>query len=439
MAHNVIVNPRLDFFTEAAINASNTDFTIASYDPIYAVVPDNPITFVINGDTSFINLSESLLRFKIKVVQQNGDNLNENVNGHVALSNFAFASVFKSVKVKLNGFEVTPRNDLYPYKAYIDQCFSSSPNSVYKNALVGWDSNAGVAENVVNADNPAFGRRAAKCNQSHLQEFLGRPFVDLFKCSRNILPHVKLEVTLYPNPHTFVIHHDNNEHVRNQNLQYRLSDVQLFIRKEVVASTTAIPIESRLFTTPAKYLYPVSTMKHYHIVNGSFTFRADDLFQNMTPVKLMATFVHTESFAGSYRRDPFWFSPTENIESIEFFKNGAKIGHQRAIDINLAENSSDIYLNYNDLLNAAGTNNPSEGIIFPPESMRLGNFFTAVDCTPDGEDMLSYRYLTSPGNISVYVKFRQALPHGLDFLIYAVFHETLQITKDRSVTTCAVI
>ena len=65
----IIINPRLDLFTEPEINYSNKDYTVVSYDPIYAVVPDNTITFVINGDTSFINLSESLLRFKIKVVQ----------------------------------------------------------------------------------------------------------------------------------------------------------------------------------------------------------------------------------------------------------------------------------------------------------------------------------------------------------------------------------
>lgn len=439
MVDKLIVNPRLDLFKDALVNMSNRDFTIASYDPIYAVVPDNPITFIVNGDTSFLNLSESLLRFKIKVVQQNGNDLTADMNGHVALSNFAFGSAFKSVKVKLNGCEVTPRSDLYAYKAYIDQLFSTTPNSVYKNTLVGWDSNAGVAENVVNADNPAFARRAAKCNLSHLQEFVGRPFVDIFKCSRNILPKVNLEVTLYPNPHAFVIHHDNSEHVQNQNFQFRLSDVQLFMRKEEVEPNTYMPIQKRLQTTSAKYLYPVSTIKHYHIVNGSYTFRADDLFQNRTPVKLLATFMHTESFAGDYRRDPFYLSPTEHIESIEFFKNGVKLGHQRPIDINLAANSSDLYMSYIDILNATGNREPSEGLNFSPEYLRLGNYFAAVDCTPDGEDNLSHKYPTTSGNISVYVKFRHALPHGLDFLIYAVFHETVEITESRLVTTSTVI
>ena len=73
--------------------------------------------------TSFINLSESLLRFKIKVVQNNGTPLTADMNGHVALSNFAFASVFKSIKVKINGYDITPRSDLYAYKAYIDHLY----------------------------------------------------------------------------------------------------------------------------------------------------------------------------------------------------------------------------------------------------------------------------------------------------------------------------
>ena len=439
MAASLVINPRLDLFKEAPINVSNIDFTIASYDPIYAVVPDNPITFVVNGDTSFLNLSETLLRFKIKIVQNNGNDLTEGMNNHIALSNFAFASVFKSVKVKVNGCEVTPRSDLYAYKSYIEQLFSTSPNSVHKDMLVGWDSNAGHVQDDVADTNPAFARRAAKCNLSRIQELVGRPFVDLFKCSRNILPLVKLEVTLYPNNSAFVIHHDNDVNVRNINFQFRLSDVQLFIRKEEVAPNTSMPIEKRLQSAPAKYLYPVSTIKQHHIIQGSYQFRADDLFQNMAPVKLLATFVHTESFAGSYRRDPFWFSPTEHIESIEFFKNGVKLGHQRPIEINLAANNSDIFLHYIDLLNASGTNFPSEGLNFSSESMRLGNFFVAVDCTPDGADGLPHRYPMSPGNISAYVKFRGPLAHDLDFLVYAVFNETLQINSSRQVTTSTVI
>ena len=436
---SIITNSRLDLFQEVPINFSNTDYTISSYDPIYAVVPDNPITFVINGDTSFINLSETLLRFKIKIVQHDGTPLAANMANHIALSNFAFASVFKSVKVKINGYDITPRSDLYAYKAYIEQLFSSTPSSNHKNSLVGWESNAGYAQDDVTEANPAFGRRAAKCNLSRLQEFVGRPFVDLFKCSRNILPNVKLEVTLYPNPGAFVIHHDNNVNVRNNNFQYRLSDVQLFLRKENVSQITLMPIEKRLLTTPANYCYSVSTIKQHHIVTGSYQFRADDLFQNRSPVKLLATFVHTESFAGNYRRDPYWLSPTEHIESIEFFKNGVKLGHQRPVEINLTENNSDSFLHYNDLLKVSGTELPSEGLSFSPESMRLGNFFVGVDCTPDGADAAPYRYPVSPGNISVYVKFRHALAHDLDFLIYAVFDETLSITSHRLVSTSTVM
>ena len=440
MATNFVINPRLDLFKQAPINFSNKGYTISSYDPIYAVVPENPITFVVNGDSQYMNLSESLLRFKIKVVQNNGDPLTEAMNGHIALSNFAFASVFKSVKVKINGYDITPRSDMYAYKAYIEQLFSSSPNSVHKDSLVGWDSNAGHAQDDVTAANPAFGRRAAKCNESRLQELVGLPFVDLFKCPRNILPGVKLEITLYPNPHAFVIQHDDTPQVTNNFFQYRLSDVQLFLRKEEVTPDTHMVIAERLEKIPAIYYYPTSSIKQHHIVTGSYQFRADDLFQNRTPVKLLATFVHTEAFAGNYIRDPFWFSPTENIESIEFFKNGVKLGHQRPIQIDLKVNNSDTYLHYIDLLNtSAWAEQETEGLNFSPESMRLGNFFVGVDCTPDGADATPHRYPVSPGNISVYVKFKAALAHDLDFLIYAVFDETLSINKHSQVSTSVVM
>ena len=434
-SENIAINLRLDLFSTPLINISNTKFAIQTYDPIHAVNVDAPIIFVIPGDTDYINLQESFFRFKIKLVQQNGANLAADMDGHASFVNNIFGSLFKTVKCRLNGHKITPSDDLYAYKSYIETLFSASSDSSTKLPMQGWRANTGGVNDTTNAGNPAFGTRATLCNRSRAREYFGRPFIDLFKNKKNILPHVRIELIFYMNPPPFVIQHDSDATVAGNLLKYVISDVQLFIRKETVSPNTFEPIEKRLSSTPAKYFYPISTIKQFHILAGATSFRADDVFTNNIPVKILATFVNADNFAGSYTTDPFYLNPSAAIESIEFYKNGVKIGHQRSVPVNLEEHSSDLLVNYADILAATGNVAPSEGLLFKPEGTRLGYFFSAFDLCPDGDDTAAHRYMTEKGNISVYVKFRQGLAHGYDLLIYSVFHETMQITSSRQVST----
>ena len=435
ISENIAINSRLDLFSTPPINISNQKCTIQTYDPIHAVNVDAPIIFVIPGDTDYINLEESFFRFKIKVVQNNGNNLADDMDNHVSFVNNIFCSLFKTVKCRLNGHEITPSDDLYAYKSYIETLFSASSDSKNKLPMQGWKANTGGANDITAAGNPAFAVRAALCNRSRICEYFGRPFIDLFKNRKNILPHVRIELIFYMNTPSFVIQHDNDAIVREELFKYVISDVQMFIRKETVAPNTFEPIEKRLLSTPAKYFYPMSTIKQFHILAGATSFRADDVFTNNIPVKILATFVQADNFSGTYTTDPFYLNPSDAIESIEFYKNGVKIGHQRPVQVNLAANSSDLFLNYADILAATGNVAPSEGMMFKPEAMRLGYFFSAFDLCPDGDDTAAHRYMTEKGNISAYVKFRRGLTHGYDFLIYSVFHETMQITASRQVST----
>ena len=431
---NISINSRLDLFSTPAINISNQRCSIQAYDPIHAVNADAPIIFVIPGDTDYVNLEESFLRFKIKATLADGGDLTNEMDNRVSFVNNIFGSLFKSVKCRLNGYEVAPSDDLYAYKSYIETLFSASLDSGTKLPMQGWYSNTGGAD-AIGAGNPAFVTRAAKCNRSRFHEYFGRPFIDLFKNRKNILPHVRIELIFYMNPPAFVMQHDNHAAVTGQLFKYALSDVQMLIRKETIAPNTFEPIEKRLLAGPAQYFYPISTIKQFHILAGSTSFRADDVFTNNIPVKILATFVRATSFAGTYTTDPFYLNPSAAIESVEFYKNGLKIGHQRPIQVNLAEHSSDLYLNYAEILAATGNILPTEGILFGPEATRHGYFFSAYDLCPDGDDTAAHRYKAEKGNISVYVKFREGLAHGYDLLIYSVFHESMQITASRQVST----
>ena len=431
---SVIINPRLDFFSKPPLNVTNKNYAVTVSDPTAVPVGEAPITFVIQSDANFLNFQESLLRFKLKIVLENGGDLPAAMSNHVGFVPNIFHSIFNMVRVRVNDHPVTPASDLYSYKAYIDTLFSKTMETTNIDLLSGGDFNV-AGEDEFGDANPSWARRAALCNLSALQEYSGQLAVDFLKCSRNILPNTKVEIVLFPQPARFAIQRDGHNAVANTNFKYVIQDCQFMIRREEVSSTALLAIESRLAKDMASYYYPLGGVKPYNLAQGIFSYRADDIFNNQLPIKLLVAFTRSTSFNGTYASSPFYLNPTDEIEHVEFFKNGVRLGQQRTQPINLAAAGTDIHIAYRELNKAVNGARGGSGLPYPVSQFRLGLFFAALDLTPDGCDDMSHRYPTELGAVSVYVKFRNQLPHALEMLVYGVFQEELNINQSRAVIT----
>ena len=431
---SVIINPRLDFLNKPPLNVTNKNSAVTVSDPTAIPVGDNPITFVIQSDGNFLNFQESLLRFKLKITLENGNDLVPDQANHVGFIPNIFHSIFAMVRVRVNDHPVTPANDLYTYKAYIDTLFSKTKDSDHVDALSGGYFNTGP-QDAVNAQNPNWALRAGLCNGSALTEYSGQLAVDFLKCSRNVLPHTKVEIVLFLQPARFCIQRDGDDTVAGVNFKYAIQDCQFMIKREEISSTALLAIETRLSKDMASYYYPLGAVKPYNLAQGIFSYRADDVFNNQLPQKLIVAFTRSTAFNGTYISSPLYFNPTEQLEHVEFFKNGVRLGLQRTQPINLAANGTDKHIAYRELTKAVNGSRGGAGLPYSLEQFRLGYFFAAIDLTPDGCDDMSHRYPTEQGAIGIYVKFRLALPHPLEMLVYGVFQEELNINQSRSVAT----
>ena len=431
----VVVNPRLDFFTKPPVNVTNTKYSVTVSDPQTVPNGENPITFVIHSDDQFINFSESFLRFKLKVTQENGNDLLVNMNDHLNFIPNIFHSLFRMVRVRVNDYVVTPASDNYSYKAFIDTLFSRTEDSKSMALFTGGDYDEGGENEFGNDENPAWLRRATRCNQSALQEYSGRLAVDFLLSSRNVLPNTKIEITLFPQAPQFVIQHDAHAAVANVNFKFVIQDCQFHVRREEIASSALLAIEQRLSIDPAAYYFPLGAIKPYNIPVGSFSFRADDIFNNHMPQKIICGLVRSTSFNGTFASNPLYFNPTNAIEQIQFFKNGVLLGLQRPAPIDLADGSTDKHIAFRELNRAVNSTRTDLALPFDLTAYSNGYFFAGADLTPDGQDDMSHRYLGDQGSLNIFVKFRNATPHALELLIYGTFQEEVSITKSRSVVS----
>ena len=338
------------------------------------------------------------------------------------------------VRVRVNDHPVTPANDVYSYKAYIDTLFSKTKDSQHMDTLSGGDFNVGP-QNAFGDANPSWAIRAGLCNNSALCEYSGQLAVDFLKCSRNVLPNTKIEIVLFPQPARFAIQRDGTPAIANINFKYVIQDCQFMVKREEISDTALLGIETRLSKDMASYYYPLGAVKPYNLAQGIFSYRADDVFNNQLPQKLIVAFTRSTAFNGSYATSPFYLNPTEGLEHVEFFKNGVRLGLQRTQPINLGAAESDKHIAYRELNKAVNGSRSGAGLPYPLSEFRLGYFFAAIDLTPDGRDEMSHRYPTEHGSIGIYVKFRQPLNHALEMLVYGVFQEELSINQSRAVIT----
>src|SRR5271167_706996 len=91
----------------------------------------SPIEFVLKENKEYIDLQETVLRIKCKIV--NADNtpipapaVNEAGNDHVAFVNNAMHSLFSDVMLLINDKRVEGGDRMYPYKAYMNTIFRFS-------------------------------------------------------------------------------------------------------------------------------------------------------------------------------------------------------------------------------------------------------------------------------------------------------------------------
>ena len=200
-------------------------------------------------------------------------------------------------------------------------------------------------------------------------------------------------------------------------------------------SSTALAIEQRLSRQAAHFYYSLSVVKPYHLTAGIFNYRVDDIFTSQMPVKILVGFVTSAAYNGELTSSPFYFNPSDRIESIEFFKNGIRTGLQRTMPIDVTANTVNLHTAYRELTNAVTGSNSEKSLPFSLSQYRLGYFFYGLDLTSDGFDNSPHRYPVEQGSISVHVKFRQALQAALQMVVYATFQETMSVNRSRAIVT----
>ena len=277
------------------------------YQSLRADVKGGPITFRLEHNKEYIDLSQTLLYVKAKITAGDGTSLADKVGAdvtEVAFVNNAMHSMFSDVVVKLNDERIEGGKPHYPYKSYIGTVFRLHDNTKkYQAFTQGWEKDD--HDKMDEISNTGHVARKAWTAKSIVKEFYGKLDVDFFKQERLLLPGVEMEILLERNKDTFAIF------CKNATLKPKVEIEQAILQLRCVKVHPSIMTHHMevLSRGDVPAIYPINRVQvtYYPMKKDDKELVIEQLFHGRVPKYLVIVMVTKAAFHGDYTKNPFNF------------------------------------------------------------------------------------------------------------------------------------
>ena len=412
---------------------------IGEYDdmisPTGAINPDqanalNTLEFTIPGATDlYRDLNNSVLMLKLKLVLANGNNVADDIAA--APVNLPLHSLFSNVNVTLCGKELTEKDTLYPYRAYMETLLSYDPNVLSTRFTgEGWAKDqAGKMEAITFANaaeyNSGFVQRRKLVLGSRAFTLIGRLHDDLFHQSLDIPPNCTIGVKLVPSPTAFAL----MEAVTSSS-KFVLLDAKLFVRTKKVCPELVLAHKEMLQKANMRFPLNRVTVTKHGIAQGYKSVSIPVIFPAKLPKRLFIGFVANSATTGTRSENPFNFKPF-GIKNLTVTVNGIQTP---AAGLEMDFTTKDYQRAYLNLLATLGLDNDNRAIDLMPSDFENGFAIFGYKIAPGPIDGVVHTVANRVGNITVNAVFTDVLGANVDMIVYAETPAVLEIDKLSAVT-----
>jgi len=421
----------MDLFTIPPLQKSVEYGKTVDYHPINTIAGGAPIEFEIPGaGEEYIDLCNSVLFIKVKVVQQNGQNLP--AGARVAPVNLFLHSLFSQVDISLNGTLVTTASDTYGYRAYIETLLSYGRDAkqtqltgalYHKDEAGKFDElNLEAGQDDANPVNPGFVWRNQFIAESRSVDMIGRIHADLFFQDRYIINEVNVKIRLIPSRDAFSLMGAAQHKVV-------IEKAVLHVRKVKLSSKIFMEHADALQKTNAKYPIRRVICKSVTVPQGFYDLSHEKLFSGQLPNRIIIGLVLNTAFSGNRERNPYNFQHF-NLSEISVFADGQNVQNIKPLKIDYVNRQ--FIQAYNTLFTGTGRQFHDEGLYIDRLDYAQGNCLYAFDLSPDLTDDDRFDLLRT-GSVRLQLKFAEQLEHPITLIIYAEYQNILEIDNNRNV------
>ena len=192
------MSSEFDIFAHKPVQSAILGTDVVHYNPI-ATVDQNYLEFLIPGDSeTYIDLDIKLfVRGRLMGADGKGLDASDFTAG---INNFLH-SLFSQCNMSLNGVNITPASELYPFRSYLEYVLtygSDAANSHLTNVFWYLDEGEVLAGDPTSTSikNKGFVKRWERQKQSKVIELYCRLYADICKVSQFLLSGVLMQIRL---------------------------------------------------------------------------------------------------------------------------------------------------------------------------------------------------------------------------------------------------
>ena len=423
----------VDLFTVPATQVVLDKGQWIEYQPVSAISATAPIEFQIVGTENYLDLAKTIILLKVKVTKADGSDLD--TGEKTAPVNNFLQSLFKQVDLFLNGIQVTQSTGTYSYKSTLETLLSYGP-AAKKSLLTGglyYKDTAGAMDSVdctSTGTNAGLKTRYKFTQKSYIVDLFGGLHCDMLFSDRLLLNHVNVTLKLTPSTPAFALMSGE----ANPNYKIVIQSAVVKVRTVKVSPVLQLQHLNELKKgVTAKYPIRRVDCKTYTIPLGNPSIHKSDLFNGLVPKRVVVAMVDSDSFNGSYTKNPFAFKLYQ-ANSITLTIDGEMIPFQ-PITLKLAQAKETNFMEaYQSLFSGTGRLFADSGIDIERGDYNRGYGILAYDLTPDLCGSSDHFNQKQKGNVSLEIQFTTGLPNAVNLVVYGEFESIVEIDYSRHVT-----
>lgn len=427
----------LDLFTLPPTQTSIEGGQWVHYKPVSSLTDDSPIEFLVPGHgDEYIDLAHTMLSVRVQFRRITEPNDADQARPWPCPVNNLLHSMFSQVDVFFNQKLVSPTNNSYAYRSYIETLLNYAPHAKESHLTAGlWSGYGKLASDNHTGDvdeegvDGGYAARKAIMNNGRVVDLIGHLHCDVFNQEKFLLNGVELRLRLVRSRDSFCIMEAEPLH------SLHIVETSLLARRVKISPGILLAHARTLAQGSAKYPVTRVEVKSFTIHAGVQAETLDNVILGQLPKRVILGCVSNKAFNGDRKLNPFNFQ-NFLMNYLSLYVDGVQVP-SKPLQPNFKKDgvTSNLYIEaYHTLFSGTGIHFLNEGNGISRTSYPKGFCLMAFDLTPDlSANCPSHWSLIKHGTLRIGVRFDEALKETINCIVYAEFDNIIEVNAASQV------
>lgn len=319
----------LDYLREESMQKEILDVWHEEVEVLQNEANNKNVLISIPKSNNYTALHNSYLLLTCKVTKPGAeacDHAHTTAADKVCIVNNFAQSLWKNVKVSVNGVEVEDTAGLHPYRAYLEALFNHESKVLEKrSALIGWtkDTSNKFDKNIKGGGNTGMDNRTKPFMNSAEVTLVSKPSCDMMEEKVFLPPQWTIGLRLERAPHNFALIAGEETTA----YEVHITSMKLFVQRIKVRDELAVAHKQLFASLPENKLrFPARRISmSKHVVNKGVRSAKLELYDNCTlPDRILVAFISKTASEGLYAENPFHFMH-KSVKKVQLEVNSNQI------------------------------------------------------------------------------------------------------------------